>query len=103
VRDSDRIRRLGFPVFCRGTGLYGATKDFPGTVGKPVTLDGVPVSPGDWILADGDGILVIPAGSVQEAITAGEAVDQRERELIRRAKLGESTLNQLGISDPEEP
>jgi 4-hydroxy-4-methyl-2-oxoglutarate aldolase len=97
VRDSDRIRRLGFPVFCRGTGLFAATKEDPGRLGDRIVLDGVPISPGDWITADGDGVVVIPADSVKAAIHAAEAVNRREQELIRRAGHGESTLDQLGL------
>lgn len=98
VRDSDSIRALGFPVFCRGTGLFGPAKEHPGQLGEPIVLEGVRIEPSDWVLADGDGVLVIPGSSVAETIAAAQAVAQREREMVRRASLGESTLDQLGLA-----
>jgi 4-hydroxy-4-methyl-2-oxoglutarate aldolase len=98
VRDSDSIRALGFPVFCRGTGLFGPSKEHPGQLGEPIVLEGVRIEPSDWVLADGDGVLVIPGGSVAETIAAAQAVAEREREMVRRASLGESTLDQLGLA-----
>jgi 4-hydroxy-4-methyl-2-oxoglutarate aldolase len=99
VRDSDSIRALGFPVFCRGTGLFGPTKQHPGTLGEPIVLDGVRIAPGDWVLADGDGVVVIAGEEVEQTIAAAQAVAERERQMVRRAELGESTLDQLGLAD----
>jgi len=97
TRDSDRIRELGFPVFCKGTSVHGPTKEFPGVLGETIVLDGVAVAAGDWIVADGDGVVVVPADEVAQVIVAAQAITDREREIVRRAALGESTIDQLGL------
>jgi 4-hydroxy-4-methyl-2-oxoglutarate aldolase len=99
VRDSDSIRALGFPVFCRGTGLFAPAKKHPGTLGEPIVLDGVRIGPGDWVLADGDGVVVIPREGVEQTIAEAKAVAERERQMVHRAELGESTLDQLGLAN----
>jgi 4-hydroxy-4-methyl-2-oxoglutarate aldolase len=98
VRDSDRIRQLQFPVFCRGTSLYSPTKLDKGVLQEPIVLDGVDVAPGDWVVADGDGVVVIPVAEVGETLAAAQAVRKREAEIIERAKGGESTLVQLNLA-----
>jgi 4-hydroxy-4-methyl-2-oxoglutarate aldolase len=59
VRDLGAIRRLGFPIFARGTALRGTTKSAHGAVGVFTTCGGAPVWPGDLIVADESGIVVI--------------------------------------------
>jgi 4-hydroxy-4-methyl-2-oxoglutarate aldolase len=100
VRDSDRIRALEFPVFCRGTSLYGPSKTAWGRLGVPIMIDGVVIEPGDWVLADGDGAVIIPSDEIDSVLTAARAIRDREREIVRRAALGESTLVQLGLGQP---
>lgn len=99
VRDSDRIRELGFPTFCAGVGLLGPSKEDPGTLGEVIEIGGARVAPGDWVVGGGDGVVVVPAASIKEATERAEAVESRESEMIRRAVAGESTLVQLGIKE----
>jgi len=60
VRDADEIRDAGLPVFARGMATAAASADGPGEVNVPVACGGVVVSPGDLVLADGNGIVVVP-------------------------------------------
>jgi 4-hydroxy-4-methyl-2-oxoglutarate aldolase len=89
TRDGARLRALGFPCFCRGTSLIN--HDYPvaptlGAVNVPVACGGVIVYPGDLILADADGVLVIPAKMVPEL--AAVVVDQLKAETRERLELG---------------
>ncbi|MEW6229380.1 MAG: 4-carboxy-4-hydroxy-2-oxoadipate aldolase/oxaloacetate decarboxylase [Bacillota bacterium] len=59
IRDSDDIVKLGFPVFCRGYAIRGTTKATLGLVNYPIVFGGVSVDPGDIILGDSDGIVVV--------------------------------------------
>ncbi len=85
VRDSARILELGFPVFRRyhmpatAVHRYDIT-DFE----VPVRIGGVVVAPGDFILGDIDGILVIPAAAADEVIEKAESVRERE-DIVRKA------------------
>jgi 4-hydroxy-4-methyl-2-oxoglutarate aldolase len=60
VRDVAALEAHGFPVFSSAVALTGATKDKPGTIGVPVRVGGVPVSVGDWVVADVDGVTFVP-------------------------------------------
>jgi len=59
VRDSEEIRALGIPVYSTGTNPNGPTKFVPGRVNHPISVGGAAVSPGDLIVADADGVVVL--------------------------------------------
>ena len=61
VRDSGHLQQLGFPVFARSITPRVGTNRRVGRTGVPVSCGGVLVRPGDYVLADSDGVVVIPA------------------------------------------
>ncbi|SDQ54447.1 RraA family protein [Microbacterium sp. cf332] len=87
VRDADGMREYGMPVFARALTPAGPYKHGPGRLGVPIAVGGVSVSPGDVIVADADGVAVIPLASAASVVSAAEAVqareDDRRRELER--------------------
>lgn len=87
TRDVDAIEQLGFPVWSTSVRPLGASKRASGSVNLPVTCAGVRVSPGDLIVADGDGVVVVPQEAVAETLEATERRLQREL-LIREAAAG---------------
>jgi len=64
VRDSLEIDEMDFPVFAVGTNPNGPTKNVPGRIGHPVSCGGVTVRSGDLVLADADGVVVVPRDRV---------------------------------------
>jgi 4-hydroxy-4-methyl-2-oxoglutarate aldolase len=79
VRDTERIRALGFPVFARGT----LPLDVNGRLevvgyGADAVLDGVPIRPGDLIVADADGVVIVPSELEAEAVELALAKGTRE-------------------------
>ncbi|MGE0226430.1 MAG: RraA family protein [Acetobacteraceae bacterium] len=86
VRDVARIRAMGFPVFHGGIGPLD-TRNRAEMVEKdlPVQIAGVVVSPGDWILGDVDGVVVIPADRTEAVFRA--ALDKITAEDSTRAEL----------------
>jgi len=60
VRDIDGINRVGLPTFARGLSPNSPFKDGPGEVGCPIQLGGVTIEPGDLLVADVDGVVVVP-------------------------------------------
>jgi regulator of RNase E activity RraA len=69
VRDLDGVLALGdFPVFARGTTPLGPLHRGPGEVNFPVSVGGIVVNPGDVILGDADGVVVVPQDSVEDVL-----------------------------------
>ncbi|HEV8644032.1 MAG TPA: RraA family protein [Burkholderiales bacterium] len=87
-RDTDFILKLGFPVFCS----FNTPSDIvgrwvPDRLGEPVTIGEVTISSGDWLLADRDGVVIIPGKIAEEVVTKTEQVLQTENK-VRSAILG---------------
>ncbi|MDQ1082400.1 MULTISPECIES: 4-carboxy-4-hydroxy-2-oxoadipate aldolase/oxaloacetate decarboxylase [Microbacterium] len=100
VRDSQDIIAAGFPVFTRGVCIRKTTKVQRGDVGVPVTIGGQLVHPGDAILGDADGLVVVPAVELDQAIERGHERERKENEMRRRILEGATTLDLLGLPRP---
>jgi 4-hydroxy-4-methyl-2-oxoglutarate aldolase len=85
VRDTPEILKLGFACFRRYHSPLTAVYRFDITdFGVPIRIGGVALAPGDFVLGDVDGVLVIPAAAVDEVITRAASVRERE-DIVRRA------------------
>ena len=95
VRDADRIAAVGFPVFSAGLCIRGTTKDPEGSgaLGIPLHFGDTAVHPGDVVLGDRDGVVVVPALDVAWMVEASQRRVAAEAEVIRRLQAGESTLS----------
>lgn len=100
LRDLEAIRARGFPVYCRGVSPAGPHKGWQGEWGRTIQCGGVPVSPGDLIVGDADGVVVVPADRIQEVFVAANSRLSREREWIRRIEMGESSVSVLALKEP---
>ncbi|MHC4954092.1 MAG: 3-hexulose-6-phosphate synthase [Planctomycetota bacterium] len=94
IRDTPEIRRLGFPAFATHiTARAGEPKGF-GEMGVPIEIDGIAIEPGDWIVGDDDGVVVIPQAKAVEI--ANRAMDRLEMEnRVRKEIDAGSTLAQV--------
>lgn len=99
-RDTLPIRELGFPVFCAGVSIKGTTKTVPGKINHPLYFEGVVVHPGDIVVADNDGVVVVPCGEAAQVLQTAQAKESAEAEVIRKIRLGESTMDLLGFNEP---
>lgn len=97
VRDLAEIRALGFPLFARGSTSAGPHKGGRGTHGQVVQCGGVVVSPGDLVLGDLDGVVVVPADRVDAVARAAVERLRVEASWIQRIRSGESSADILGI------
>jgi len=89
IRDVKSIRGEGFPVFCRGIVTKAGTATRFGEINVPVVCGGVIVNPGDWVVGDDDGVVVIPKEKVEKIIIDAEETLKREaiiREAIEQGK-----------------
>ena len=87
-RDTDFILKLGFPVFCSfNTPADIVGRWVPDRFGQPVTIGNVTVCTGDWLLADRDGVVIIPGKIADEVVARTEEVLLTENK-VRSAILG---------------
>jgi len=68
VRDIAALRRMPFAVFSRGVAVAGTAKKVRGTVNKPVVCGGITVNPGDLVVGDDDGVVVVPSAEIEEVV-----------------------------------
>jgi 4-hydroxy-4-methyl-2-oxoglutarate aldolase len=83
VRDIMGLDAVGIPVCARGLSPNSPYKDGPGSVGLPITLGGVLINPGDVIVGDQDGIVVVQRESVATVIAALAEVQAKETKMDR--------------------
>jgi regulator of RNase E activity RraA len=99
-RDIDEARDLGFPVYSRGVvPMTARGRVMQESFNLEIQFAGVQVRPGDLIIADGSGVVIIPKEKEQEAVEAAEAVFQKEAEMaagIRKGFSGLEMLEKLG-------
>jgi 4-hydroxy-4-methyl-2-oxoglutarate aldolase len=98
VRDVAALEAHRFPVFSSTISLPGARKDQAGTVGAPVTVGGVPVARGDWVVGDVDGVTVVPVPSLDAVCEAGEARAAKEAGFFAALRGGATTVELLGLN-----
>jgi 4-hydroxy-4-methyl-2-oxoglutarate aldolase len=100
IRDIADINELGFPVWSTGTAPGQATKTSAVSVAVPVIVGNVLVSPGDQIIADADGIAVIPANAWESIRADVSALAEREAKTRERLAAGErlADINALDLS-----
>jgi len=97
TRDLREIREIGFPIFCLGVVPAGSQKNWAGNINVPVNCGGVAVSPGDIIVGDDDGVVVVPAGTAREVLAKAKERLKMEAEWIKGLESGKTTLEVIGL------
>jgi len=102
VRDIDAIRQAGFPVFSRGLAIGACTKERRGRIGVPIQFGGIQVNPGDMILGDTDGLVVVDRTRLDEVYETALKRRHRELDIISQLRQGRTTVELLGLAGTEE-
>ncbi|MFJ4632474.1 4-carboxy-4-hydroxy-2-oxoadipate aldolase/oxaloacetate decarboxylase [Streptomyces sp. NPDC088847] len=106
IRDTQELRDMGFAAWSRAVSSQGTVKATGGSVNVPIAIDGQVVRPGDVIVADDDGVVVVPREKARETARKSEAREAKEaatRSAFLEGQLGldryglRDTLKQLGV------
>lgn len=89
VRDGASIRKMGYPVFAKGLSPRGPYKEGPGEINVPISCGGTTVCPGDVIVGDADGAVVVPKESAAEVLEKATAVQREEEETVKKIASGQ--------------
>ncbi|WPH23565.1 RraA family protein [Variovorax paradoxus] len=94
-RDSLEIDDMDFPVFCVGTNPNGPTKNIAGRIGHPVSVGDVTVRAGDFVIADGDGVVVVEREKIEALLPAAARKVSDEAARIAAIKEGDTAAKWL--------
>ena len=108
VRDAEATRKRNFPIFSRGLAVGATMKRNLGKINQPIVCGNVYIEPGDLVIGDIDGVVVVPRARCEEVLLASRQREERERILMKKIESGETTiellqlgrvLNELGLKE----
>jgi 4-hydroxy-4-methyl-2-oxoglutarate aldolase len=111
VRDTTELTEMKFPVWAKAISAQGTVKASPGSVNVPVVCAGAMVHPGDVIVGDADGVVVVPRATAAEVAKAGDqrrSKEEKTRERLAKGELGvefyglRAKLAELGVEYVDE-
>jgi 4-hydroxy-4-methyl-2-oxoglutarate aldolase len=97
ARDIAILREMNFPIFARTSSPGSTAKKTFGSINRPISCGGVQVNPGDIIIGDDDGVVIIPQARAEEILQAGRERDQKEVKIKQMIAEGKSTVEIFGF------
>ncbi|MDF2682174.1 MAG: Dimethylmenaquinone methyltransferase [Brevibacillus sp.] len=96
ARDGEDIRQMGFPVFSRGLCIQGTGKKGGGTINHPVVIGDVTIQPGDLVVGDGDGVVVIAKKEIEDVLQRAQQREDEEERVRKLLSQGKTTMEIYG-------
>ncbi len=97
IRDTSELRQLGFSAWSRHVSCQGTVKASPGSVNVPVVLGGIAVEPGDVIVADDDGVVVVKRSQAAAVLEQSRTREAKEAAVRARLAAGELGVDIYGL------
>ena len=97
VRDTAELEAMRFPVWARAVFSQGTIKAAAGSVNQPITCAGLAIRPGDIVIGDRDGVMIVPRVRAEDAATLGEQRRDKETAIKARLSKGELTLDVMQL------
>ena len=98
-RDVDEAKGLGLPLFARAAvPLTARGRVVEESAGEPIEIGGVSLAPGDYVIADNSGIVVVPQDRVAEVVPEAESIVAREQAMAADVMAGKSVVEVMGIN-----
>jgi 4-hydroxy-4-methyl-2-oxoglutarate aldolase len=97
VRDVAELKEIGLPIWARFVRVRGTSKTDPGRLDVPVVVGGATIRPGDVVVMDDDGAVVVPAERVEEVAEGARAREDKESRLRPKLRAGELTYDLFGL------
>ncbi|WP_282088395.1 4-carboxy-4-hydroxy-2-oxoadipate aldolase/oxaloacetate decarboxylase [Streptomyces tendae] len=99
IRDTQELREMGFAAWSRAVSAQGTVKATGGSVNVPIAVDGQVIRPGDVIVADDDGVVVVPRERARQVAEASEAREQKEAATRAAFLEGQLGLDRYGLRE----
>ncbi|MBQ0969264.1 4-carboxy-4-hydroxy-2-oxoadipate aldolase/oxaloacetate decarboxylase [Streptomyces sp. RK23] len=99
IRDTQELREMGFAAWSRAVSAQGTVKATGGSVNVPIAVDGQVIRPGDVIVADDDGVVVVPRERARQVAEASEAREQKEAATRASFVEGQLGLDRYGLRE----
>jgi 4-hydroxy-4-methyl-2-oxoglutarate aldolase len=96
-RDIAELERMGFPIWSRCISALGTVKETLGDVNVEIVCAGQSVAPGDVVVADDDGVVIVPRANAADVLEASRAREEKEASSRKRYEAGELSLDVQGM------
>ena len=90
IRDIDAVRQMKMPIYATGTNPAGPYKEGPGEINVPISCGGISVNPGDIIVMDLDGVIVIPLKEAETVLKNAQAFKEKDESKLKLTQEGRS-------------
>jgi 4-hydroxy-4-methyl-2-oxoglutarate aldolase len=97
VRDSRELAAMAFPTFSRGLCIKGTTKHGGGALNRPLAIGAVVVEPGDIVLGDADGVVIVPKAEGPDILENAIQRVAKEEDIKRQLRAGKTTMQIYGL------